>query len=146
MTVAPRVSNLPDAVKTANRLLLEIETQVQRFPKLHKFRTGQRLVDEAFTIADLAYEIWFDRDKRGRIEDLDTAIRRFKITLQLASKLNAFTSIGALENVATLARSLGKQCGGWRKKLQGQGPAASAPAGSASILSSRPASLAEAQR
>jgi hypothetical protein len=49
---------LPPIVKAAERLLLEIEQAVRRFPRYHKYTHGTRLRDQAMAVTQLAHRAW----------------------------------------------------------------------------------------
>ena len=133
----------PPIVRTAERLLLDIEKAVRRFPRYHKFTFGSTLRNQAFAVAQLANRAWRQRSKQAaRVEQLVWAVDDIKIALQLGSQLRAFASLAQYEAVARVARDLGKQVGGWHRQLhpKGQNAPAVAPDQRAQILSTRAAS------
>ncbi len=133
------VDRLPQICQYADRLLHQVYSHVGRFSRRHKYGVGAKLEHHAFQVAKAARDAWFDR---SRLDELADAVSSFKTVLQLARLARAFTSKGAFEEVAETARSLGKQCGGWRRdeRRKGQNSPAEAPAGRAMSLSSQPAS------
>ena len=135
----------PPIVKQAERLLLEIEQAVRRWPRYHKYAHGAKLRKQAMKVTRLAHRAWRDRPRQtewtGR---LAFAIDDLKLSMQLGKQIGAFISFDQFEMLARLASDLGKQCGGWRKQqhLRGQnGQEPRAPDQRAEILSSRAASL-----
>jgi hypothetical protein len=108
---------LPPIVKAAERLLLEIEQAVRRFPRYHKYTHGTRLREQAMAIAQLTHRAWRDQAHRGMwTTKLVWAIDDLKLSLQLGKQIEAFVSFAQFEMLARLCAELGKQCGGWRKQ------------------------------
>jgi hypothetical protein len=145
MSNSPR--QLPPIVKDARELRRLVELAVGKFSRAHKYDLGADLRRDARAVMRAAIDAWRDRDGRlARVEDLSRAADDFKLTLQLAHDVRAFCSFGNFEEVASKARSLGRQVGGWLKQLhqKDQNQPADAQAGRVQILSSRTASLAEA--
>jgi hypothetical protein len=135
---------LPPIVKAAERLLLEIEQAVRRFPRYHKYTHGTRLREQAMAIAQLAHRAWRDQAHRGMwTTKLVWAVDDLKLSLQLGKQIEAFVSFAQFEMLARLCADLGKQCGGWRKQQHrnSQNAAEGQPSPQrAEILSSRAAS------
>jgi len=78
-----------------------------------------------------------------RVHELSDAIDELKLRIRLSKQVNAFGSFGEFETIVRTTADLGRQCGGWLKRLHSKGQnaqAASPPAQRASILSSRDAS------
>ena len=108
---------LPPIVKAAERLMLEIEQAVRRFPRYHKYTHGTRLREQAMAIARLAHRAWRDQAQRPIwTSKLIWAVDDLKLSLQLGKQIEAFASFAQFEMLARLASELGKQCGGWRKQ------------------------------
>jgi hypothetical protein len=116
---------LPPICKHAQRLLLDVERAVARFPRAHKYSLGARLREEALQIA--AHTIRAARDRQQRqqqLQALDRRVDQIKLLLELAQKLNA-CSYGQFETLYRTAAEIGQQCGGWlRQHPMGQSPAA----------------------
>lgn len=109
--------SLPPIVKAAERLLLEIEQAVRRFPRYHKYTHGTRLREQAMSIARLAHRAWRDQAQRGMwTAKLIWAVDDLKLSLQLGKQIEAFASFAQFDMLARLCSDLGKQCGGWRKQ------------------------------
>lgn len=118
---------LPPIVKLAERLLLEIERAVRRFPRYHKYAHGTDLRQQAMKVAKLAHRAWRDRQRRSDwTSRLNFAIDDLKLSLQLCKQVEAFVSFEQFEAIARVAADLGKQCGGWQKQQQSKGQNASA--------------------
>jgi hypothetical protein len=132
---------LPPIVKAAERLMLEIEQAVRRFPRYHKYTHGTRLREQAMAIARLAHRAWRDQQNRPLwTTKLVWAVDDLKLSLQLGKQIEAFVSFAQFDMLARLCADLGKQCGGWRRQQQrnSQNAGAGTPAPQrAEILSSR---------
>ncbi len=112
---------LPPIAKAAERLLLDIEQAVSRFPRTHRYPAGESLRQIAMTVAETTHRAW--RERRRQAEwayRLVWAIDALKIRLQLCSQLRAFVSFAQFEMLARQAKALGKQAGGWYRQLSGQ--------------------------
>jgi len=138
---------LPPIAKIAMRILVAIEDATGRFPHRHKYRLGADLRDQAMRVARLVHRAWRDRDRQvERVRELAEAIDDLKLMLQLSDSVEAFRTGNEFESIARLASEIGRQCGGWLKRLQskGQNVTGDGPAQRALILSAHAASLAEA--
>jgi hypothetical protein len=135
--------SLPPIVKAAERLLLEIEQAVRRFPRYHKYSHGAKLREQAMNVARLAHRAWRDQAHRGIwTTKLIWAVDDLKLSLQLGKQIEAFVSFAQFDMLARLCSDLGKQCGGWRKQQHrdSQNAGAVAPSSQrAEILSSQAA-------
>jgi len=117
----PRHQKLP-IWRDANRLLLEIERSVRKFPRYHKYTLGSDLRRLAMDIcryivraAHLVGGSEVQREQERAIERLIFLVEDLKITIQLAKELEAFASFAEFAQVAELVVTVGKQSGGWRK-------------------------------
>jgi hypothetical protein len=136
---------LPPIVKSAERILKEIEVVVRRFPRYHKYASGARLREQAWEVATLTTRAWRDGARRADwIEDLAVAIDGLNLSLQLAKQVEAFRSFAEFEALARLVADLGRQCGGWKKHQQGKGQ--NEPSQQASERRSQTLSSRDAQR
>ena len=136
--------NLPPVIKLRERLLVDIELAVRRFARFHKYTFGSDLRTQAMNVTRLAYRAWNDREHRAAwIGSLVTAVDELKLSLQLGSKIKAFTSFGQFEVLARNALDLGRQVGGWKKKQHpmGQNSSHRNAAECAPILSTHTASI-----
>jgi len=139
---------LPPIVKLAERLLVEIEQAVRRFPRYHKYTVGKELRAQAMRVCKLAHRAWRDRPRQADwLSRLVWAVDDLKLNLQLGSRVKAFASFAQFEMLARLVADLGKQTGGWHKqnhpKGQNAGVHRTSPQ-SAQILSTPAASMCEA--
>lgn len=135
--------SLPPIAKAAERLMLEIEQAVRRFPRYHKYTHGARLREQAMNIARLTHRAWRDQARREMwTAKLVWAVDDLKLSLQLGKEIQAFASFAQFEMLSRLTSDLGKQCGGWRKQQHRNGQNAARdpfPRQRAEILSSRAA-------
>lgn len=106
--------------RDANRLLLAIEQAVRAFPRYHKYTLGSDLRRQAMQLCRLILRAADQRGDQGRwVAQLVTAVDDLKLSIQLAKELQAFRSFSEFQTIAELAVAVGKQSGGWRKRLQG---------------------------
>ena len=95
-----------------------VEEAVRRFPRYHKYTLGSDLRRQAMQVCRLVNRAW--RDQRGRsshVEHLVMAVDEFKLLLQVGKEVHAFTGFSQFQQLAELAVALGKQSGGWRRRL-----------------------------
>ena len=122
---------LPPVYRDCQRLLLHTEQSVMRFSRYHKYTVGTDLRKQAFTLMRTVHRAVYDRTQQSQhIHTLLWQVDDFKLTLQLASDIGAFVQtsskaakpqgagFAAFETAARLAVAIGKQCGGWLKKVQ----------------------------
>ena len=105
-----------------------MEQVVRQFARYHRYTLGTDLRQQAMAILRLVHKAW--RDKAGQSKHLKSlvwAIDDFKLTLQIAKELQAFTSFAQFEHVAQLVCTLGKQCGGWLKTVVNAGQNSQGP-------------------
>jgi hypothetical protein len=114
----PSRFQLPPIVKAAERLLVDIENAVRRFPRYHRYQIGADLRTQAMQAYRVANRAWRDRAHQRRwVEQLVWAIDELKQYLQTAKLLHAFTSFAQFEELARQAHGLGAQAGGWRRQF-----------------------------
>ncbi len=107
--------------RDANCLLLEMERAVKHFPRYYKYTLGSELRSQAMLVCRLVGRAWQDKAKtRYWLENLIPAIDDLKIQLQLAKDLHVFRNFAEFERLTTLTMGLGKQSGGWLRRLQSQ--------------------------
>jgi hypothetical protein len=111
--------NLPPVVKAAERLLLAIEHAAARFTRSFRYTFGTDLRKLALKVTLLTHRAWREAEARARlIERLSRKVDELKLLLQIGSQMRAFTSFGQFEVLSRLAVDLGKQVGGWMRRLQ----------------------------
>ncbi len=112
---------LPPIYRDCRRLLVHTEEAVRRFARYHKYTVGTDLRRQAMTVMRGVHHAVFDKARQAEhIEALVWRIDDYKLTLQLAMEVGAFThgtkgtrSFAAFETAANLVADIGKQCGGW---------------------------------
>lgn len=105
--------------RDANRLLLAMELAVRHFPRYHKYTLGSELRAQTLKICRLVGRAWRDKPRAQYwLERLIPAIDDLKIQLQLAKELKVFRNFAEFEQLATLVHEVGKQSGGWLRRLQ----------------------------
>jgi hypothetical protein len=142
------VHELPKIVKDAARGRAMIEEACTRMSRQHRYESGKDLRVSARLVVRTALRVWRKPGERlSRLEDLCAAIDWLKLDLQLSKDVHAFRSWKEFEAIVRLVDEVGRQSGGWLKRLTEQGQSARAakpPAQRAQTLSSRPASFAGA--
>ena len=109
----------PPIIKAAERMAVEIENAVRRFPRYHRYQLGSDLRRKAQAIYLQAGAAWHDRARQ--VERVGTLVRDvdvLKQLLQLAKLLGALASFRQFEMLIRLAEQLGAQAGGWYRSLQ----------------------------
>ena len=104
--------------RDAQRLLVLVEEAVRRFPRYQKYTLGSDLRRQALHMCRLVNRAW--RDQQGRlrhIEHLVMAVDEFKLLLQVGKEVRAFAGFGQFQQLVELAVALGRQSGGWRRRL-----------------------------
>jgi len=129
--VAPKSNNassakagggLPSIYRDAQRLVVLSEQAVRGFARYHKYTLGAELRTQAYSILRAVHAAWFDRAFAllERLQSLAACIDQYKISLQIAKQIEAFTSFAQFEGLAASAVLLGKQCGGWLASVKHQ--------------------------
>jgi hypothetical protein len=145
--------SLPPIAKDAERLLLDIEQAVSKFPRRHRYTAGQELRQQAMKITEYTHRAWRESSRRTEwAYRLKWEVDALKIRLQLCSRLRTFASFAQFEELARQAKALGKQASGWHSQLSSQHPKGqNEPGGQAQVqraqkLSTRGASQWEVYR
>lgn len=118
-TTTARQARLP-IWRDANRLLVEIERAVRRFPRYHKYALGTDLRRQGMSVCRcIVRAAAAAGDQRERaLERLVLAVEDLKLSIQLAKELEAFASFAEFARLAELSVTVGKQSGGWRKSAR----------------------------
>ena len=107
--------------RDATRLLLEIEQEVRKFPRYHKYVLGSDLRRQAMTVCR-----WVTRaahaegpeTREQALSRLTLAVEDLKLSIQLAKELEAFAGFAEFARIAERAVAVGKQSGGWRRSAR----------------------------
>ena len=117
-----QAANIPPIVRTAERLLVYMETLVRGFSRYHKYTLGSELRTQCMSMVKLCHKAWRDKVRTlDYLQQLVWLIDESKLSLQLAKQLQAFRSFAQFSQVAELLVQLGKQCGGWIRHQQANG-------------------------
>ncbi len=119
---------LPPIYRDCRRLLVHTEGAVRRFARYHKYTVGTDLRQCAMGLMRCVHRAVHDRARVAEhVGALVWLVDDYKLNLQLAMEVGAFSpaaqggaglgSFNAFEQAATLAATIGKQCGGWRQSL-----------------------------
>jgi hypothetical protein len=121
---------LPPNYRDCRRLLVHTEDTVRRFSRYHKYTVGTDLRQRAMQLMRTVNQAVHDKPRQAEhVRALVWQLDDYKLTLQLAMDIGAFSAtqqgskaatparFAAFEAAATLAASVGKQCGGWWQAL-----------------------------
>jgi lipid-binding SYLF domain-containing protein len=103
--------------KAALDLAVHLEHAVRRFPRYHKYTLGSELRQTAQRLCR-----WVARANNANAEGRFAALDQ----LVLTQKMQAFANFNEFAQATELAVALGKQSGGWRRRVR---PEASAHSG-----------------
>lgn len=107
--------------RDANRLLLAIEQAVRRFPRYHKYTLGTDLRHQAMRLCRLIHRAFAaGNDQSQQVEEIVTAVDDLKLSIQLGKELAVFQSFSEFQAITELTVAVGRQSGGWRKRLRRQ--------------------------
>ena len=105
--------------KTAMDLAVLLERAVRGVPRYHKYALGTDLRRQAQRICALIVRANEARAERERaLEQLVCAVEEMKTLIQLGKAIQAFTNFNEFVRAAEYAVSLGKQSGGWRRRVK----------------------------
>lgn len=114
----PKLKQMP-LWRDANRLLLLIEDEVRQFPRYHKYTLGSDLRKQAMNICRWIARAGHDRQGRAaHIKRLIFCIDDMKVLIQLGKALKAFRNFQVFQTLAETAVGLGRQSGGWLRRLR----------------------------
>lgn len=117
-----QAGNIPPIVRTAERLLVQMESFVRGFSRYHKYTLGSELRAQCMSMVKLCHRAWRDKARTtDYLQQLVWLIDESKLSLQLAKQLQAFRSFAQFSCIAELLIQLGKQCGGWIRHQQSNG-------------------------
>lgn len=109
--------------RDAERLQLLLEQMVRQFPRYHKYTLGSELRSQAMSILRLINRALHDKKHQYEyVRRLVFAVDDIKLQIRLAKELEAFAHFSDFEETSTLAVSIGKQAGGWLKRLTPEQP------------------------
>ena len=107
--------------RDANRLLLVIEQAVRRFPRYHKYTLGADLRRQAMDLCRRIHRALAASDNQAdKVSAVIAAVDDLKLSVQLGKELAAFRNFQEFQTIVELAVSVGRQGGGWRKRLRRQ--------------------------
>jgi hypothetical protein len=105
------------------RLAVEIGSAVRGFSRYHKYTLGADLRRQAAEVCRwVARAVRFPEQRLRTLEALVMEVENLKITVQLAKKVQAFSSFAQFQRVVELAVLVGKQSGGWWKQARSAAP------------------------
>ena len=141
--------HLPPAVRLAESLARDIEQAVAKFQRGHRYTFGADLRADAWAVLTTANRAARKPTERAQLlARLVDEVDDLKQRLRLGQTLRLFNSFGQFEALMRYAMQLGQQVGGWHKQHhpKGQDGRSSAAGQRATTLSTRAASIYEANR
>lgn len=111
--------------KAALDLAVHLEHAVRRFPRYHKYtlgtelrQTSQRLCRGVARANNASLEA-----RIVALDQLVLAVDEMKTLLTLSQEMRAFANFNEFAQATELAVALGKQSGGWRRRVRPEAPA-----------------------
>ena len=102
------------------RLAVEVERAVSGFPRYHKCTLSTELRKAAHLICqEVAHAALWAPLRLQTLQRLVERIEALKISVQRAKELRAFANIAQFQRVVEPAVSVGRQSGGWLKRVRG---------------------------
>lgn len=106
--------------KAALDLAVHLEHAVRRFPRYHKYTLGAELRQTAQRLCRLVARANDAKDaaRAVALDELVGTVEEMKTLLTLAQEVKAFANFNEFSGAAELTVSLGKQSGGWRRRVR----------------------------
>lgn len=103
------------ALKTA----VAIERAVARFPRAHKYGLGADLRRQGQRVCALVVRANAARSERAQtVERLVYSVEELKLLVQLGKEIRVYASFAEFEEIARSVVDLGRQSGGWWRKVK----------------------------
>lgn len=108
----------PPIMRSIERLLADVERAVSTFNRKHRYDLGRDVRRQAMVVFHLANRACRDRDRQARwVEDLVWAVDDLRAYWQTAKLVEATRSFRQFEFIVRQIDDIGRQCGGWSRKL-----------------------------
>ncbi|MEW6718231.1 MAG: diversity-generating retroelement protein Avd [Chloroflexota bacterium] len=100
-------------------MLLWLLPQATRFPRVHRFGLGERVIRRAldFQEALIAVCLQSGSERKTLLKQADTQLAQLRQILRLCKDLQLF-SLGQYEHIAKMLVEIGRLLGGWMKSVQ----------------------------
>jgi hypothetical protein len=92
---------------------------IERFPKVHKFTLGDRIINQLYEILEGLIRAKFARNKLAKLEDLNTELAILRHQTRLLLDFNLI-SLKRYEYVSKLIDDIGVELGNWIKRQRGR--------------------------
>lgn len=103
------------ALKTA----VAIERAVARFPRAHKYGLGADLRRQGQRVCALVVRANAARSERAQtVERLVYSVEELKLLVQLGKEIRVYATFAEFEEIARSVVDLGRQSGGWWRKVK----------------------------
>jgi hypothetical protein len=116
-------------------LLLWLLPQATKFPRVHRFGLGERVVRLALDFQEtlVAAGVRPDVDRLALLQQADTQLCQLRHFVRLCKDLEML-SLRQYEHVATMLVEIGRLLGGWQKKIRGTGQVESGAGGARRLV------------
>lgn len=106
--------------KAALDLAVHLEKAVRRFPRYYKYTLGSELRQTAQRLCRLVARANEARAaaRLAALDELVLGVEEMKTLLTLAQEVKVFASFNEFAEAAELTVGLGKQSGGWRRRVR----------------------------
>lgn len=120
--VAPGPKNSPPSAPPVITLRMEglltrVAERVAKFPRDHRFTTGDRLLEVCLDITSDLVEASYRRDKQAQLASANRALVRARLLMRLAHSLRCVSEAQHL-HFAKETDEIGKMIGGWLRSTR----------------------------
>jgi hypothetical protein len=116
-------ASVPQAVQSCHELLLWLIPQLDKFPRVRRYKLAERLESVLLEVLELLVEAAYTRSKRPALQRANLRLEVGRHLWRLAHELQAISTARGYEHGARLMDDLGRQVGGWlRSQEAGTGP------------------------
>lgn len=96
-------------------LLLWLLPQASKFPRVHRFGLGERVVEQALDFQEILIRAGLSRKERASLlTDADVQLAILRQNLRLCKDLELL-KLNQYEHVAIMLAEIGRLLGGWKK-------------------------------
>ena len=92
---------------------------IERFPKVHKFTIGDRVINQLYEILEGLIRAKFARSKLAKLEDINTELAVLRHQTRLLLDFNLI-SLKRYQYVSKLIDEIGVELGNWIKRQRGR--------------------------
>ena len=108
----------PPIIKAIERLLVDTELAVTTFVRKYRYELGGDIRRRTMQVFDYANRACRDSKRQAKwVDDLAWAVDQLRAQWQAAKRLEATRSFAQFEHMIRQVDAIGRQCGGWHRKL-----------------------------